>query len=92
MIETLGHVLKSTLSELGIERSLQKYQALQVWADVVGNQVAEVTEPKSLSGGKLMVRVKNDVWRHELLYHLPEIIIKLNKRVGMQAVEEIILI
>lgn len=92
MIETLGHVLKDTLSELGIERSLQKYQALQVWAEVVGDQIAAVTEPKTLTGGKLMVRVKNDVWRHELIYHLPEIIININKQVGIQAVEEIILI
>ncbi|MBN2104403.1 DUF721 domain-containing protein [bacterium] len=91
-METLGHVLKSTLKELGIESSLRRYQTLEVWSGVVGPKISEIAEPQALRGGKLIVRVKNDVWRHELLYHLPDIIIQLNRKVGMQAVEEIILI
>jgi len=91
-METLGRVLKRTLQDLGIEASVRQYKALEVWSDVVGSKISEVTEPQSLSGGKLLVRVKNDVWRHELIYLLPDIVFRLNQKVGIHAVDEIILI
>jgi len=91
-METLGDILKHTLADFGIESSVRRYQAIDLWPEVVGSQIAAVTEPEVLSGKKLLVRVKNDVWRHELIYHLPEIIHNLNEKAGIQAVEEIILI
>ena len=91
-MERLEHILKNTLNELGLKQTIQKYQALEVWNDVVGPKIAAETVPQTLTGGKLMIRVKSDVWRHELLYHLPEIIHQINQKVGMTAVEEIILI
>ncbi|MBN1781994.1 DUF721 domain-containing protein [bacterium] len=91
-MESLGNILKTAIHDLGIEAPVQRYKAIALWPEIVGPGIAEVTEPKSMSGTKLIVRVTNDVWRHELLYHLPEIIVKINKRLGIQAVEEIILI
>ena len=91
-MERLEHILKNTLNELGLKQRIQKYQALEVWNDVVGPKIAAETVPQALTGGKLMIRVKSDVWRHELLYHLPDIILQINQKVGMTAVEEIILI
>jgi predicted nucleic acid-binding Zn ribbon protein len=91
-VESLGHILKTTLQDLGLQIPLQRYQAIQVWAEVVGQRIADIAEPHAISGTKLIVHVKNDAWRHELLYHLPDIITKLNKRIGAAAIEEILLI
>ncbi len=91
-MESLGRVLKRTLKDFGVEKTVRRYQALEIWPEVVGERIAEVTEPVSLSGRKMLIRVKQDVWRHELLYHLPEIIQKINEKVGIQAVDEILLI
>jgi predicted nucleic acid-binding Zn ribbon protein len=91
-MESLKNILNDTLKDLGLKRGVQKYQALEVWNEIVGPKVAEVTVPQTLTGGKLFIRVKSDVWRHELLYHLPDIIVQINQKVGIKAVEEIILI
>lgn len=91
-MERLENILNDTLKDLGLKQSVQKYKALEVWTEVVGPKIADVTVPQTLTGGKLFIRVKSDVWRHELLYHLPEIIIQINQKVGLRAVEEIILI
>ena len=91
-MEKFGNILNHFLSELGIEKSIMKYQALNMWREVVGEKISEVTEPHRLTNGKMFVRVTNDSWRNELVFYKPEIIEKINDELGSKVVEDIILI
>lgn len=91
-MDKIGTIMHQLLGELGIERPVQRYQALLLWPEVVGKQISDVTEPSRIRKGKLFVEVKNAAWRNELVFHKDEIIQKLNQKLGASVVQEIILI
>ncbi len=91
-MEQFGNILNQYIRELGIEKPIAKYKALQIWNKVVGEKISRVTEPKSLSNGKMLVKVKNDVWRNELIFYKSDIIQSLNRELGSNMVRDIILL
>ena len=91
-MEQFGNILNQFIKELGIEKPLAKYKALQIWNHVVGEKISQVTEPKSLSNGKMLVKVKNDAWRNELIFYKSDIIKRLNRELGSNMVCDIILL
>lgn len=91
-MEEFGHILNLFIKELGIEKPIMRYKALSLWKNVVGKRISEVTEPCRLNNGKMFIKVKNDAWRNELLFHKLEIIKKINNELGSRVVRDIILI
>ncbi len=91
-MERIGSIMHKLLGELGIERPVQRYQALLLWPEVVGERISEVTEANRLRNGKLFIRVKNAAWRNELVFYKEELVQKMNRKLGSNVVQEIILI
>jgi predicted nucleic acid-binding Zn ribbon protein len=91
-MKQLGNILKKTIHDLGIEKPIQQYEALQIWPKIVGEKIASVTEPRHISNDKLFIRVKNAAWRNELVFHRYEIIQKMNQQLGRCVIKEIVLI
>lgn len=91
-MEKIGRILETYLKDLGIENPIKKYEALTLWSSVVGEKISSITKPERLSDGKMFVKVKNDTWRNELVYHKKSIIVKLNKQLGSEIVRDIVLI
>ena len=60
-----------------------------LWGVVVGDVVSEVTKAEKVEAGTLIVRVETSVWRQELHMQKGEIIKKLNKKIGTNAIKEI---
>ena len=89
-MDRIGKVLKKSFKELGIEKPLLRYQALTVWDRIVGKRIAGATEPIRVSGGKMFVKVKNDTWRNELVFHKKAIIKKLNDQCGARIIDDIV--
>ena len=91
-MEEFGNILNQVIKELGIEKPIIKYKALSLWPEAVGERISEVTEPCRLNNGKMFIKVKNDAWRNELVFHKPEIIRKINDELGSRVVRDLILI
>lgn len=91
-MEKIGNILQDYFKALGIEKSVRRYDALNIWSDVVGSRIAEVTKPVRISDRKIIVKVKNDTWRYEISYYKLIIVNKLNKELGEETIEDIILI
>lgn len=91
-MELLGHILQACIRDLGIEKPLKKYNAMVIWPQVVGEKIANVTCPLRFENQKLYVRVKTPAWRNELVYLKPQIIENLNREIGEQVVDDIVLI
>ncbi len=91
-MNTIGNILHNYFKDLGIEKPIKMYQALDIWPEVVGIKLSEVTKPQRITDGKIVVKVKNDTWRYEIGYHKTEIINKINKNLGEKVIKDIIFI
>ena len=91
-MELLGSVLNKVFNDLGIEKSIKRYQVLSDWRKIVGKKIAEVTEPQRISDNKIIVKAKNDVWRNELVFYKTAILKKIQTKTGSQTIKDIIFI
>ena len=87
--KAIGKAIQELALSFGIDKKLEQYEAVTQWAAIVGPQIAKETEPQKIEKGLLLVRVRKSVWRNELTMRKAEIITKLNKAIGNNAVKEI---
>jgi predicted nucleic acid-binding Zn ribbon protein len=85
----IGTALAEFAASLGIDATLRRYALLAGWAEVVGEQIARVTEPQRIEHGILFVHVKTAPWRAELSLQRMEIMKKLNAAAGADVVRDI---
>jgi len=76
--QPLGALLKKMLDELGLSSRLRQYDVVSSWPEIVGDQIARVTEAYKVDRGILFIRVRTSEWRNELLMRKPEILQKIN--------------
>ena len=88
--KTIKIALTKVIENLGIGQRLKKYEILDRWHQIVGEQIAKVTHADRFDGDKLIVRVSHSAWRNELIYLKKEIIAQLNKSVNEEIVKDII--
>lgn len=91
-MELLGSVLNKIFNDLGIDKSIKKYQIFSDWDEVVGQKIAAVTEPQRISDDKIIVKVKNDTWRNELVFYKSAILKKIQTKTGSHTINDIIFI
>lgn len=86
----IGNSIQEILSDYGLLPRLKQFEVLNLWNDIVGEQVAKVTKPERIDRGQLIVRVERPVWRNELMFLKKDIIAKINKMMKEEIVKEII--
>lgn len=72
------------------QTELKRGMVLHFWPSVVGERIASVTKDVRFEGSKLIVKVDNEAWRHEIHANRFSIIKKLNEKVDSKVVKEII--
>jgi len=63
---------------------------LSAWKDVVGERIASQVTDIHFESGKLIIKVSNQVWRHEIHANRFNIAKRLNAKVKSQIVGDII--
>jgi len=75
----LGEVLASYLKRSGLNKRLQQTDVIERWAELVGPQIAAVSQPESVTAdGVLRVRVATAPWATELSLMTPRILARVN--------------
>jgi predicted nucleic acid-binding Zn ribbon protein len=75
----LGEALQAYLKKAGLVKRIGQARVLEDWAELVGPQIAKVTQPESVGGdGTLRVRVATAAWASELQLMTPQILGRLN--------------
>ena len=87
--KAISVAIQELAQNFGIDKKLQQYEAVTRWASIVGPQIAKETEPQKIEKGLLLVRVRTGVWRNELTMRKQEIIARLNREIGIDAVKDI---
>lgn len=86
----LGAELQSFLDRFPNKKKLKQGMVLSIWAEIVGERIAEHTEDLHFEGDKLACKVQNQVWRHEIHANRFSIAKRLNERMQGQVVADII--
>jgi predicted nucleic acid-binding Zn ribbon protein len=86
----IGNSIQAILNDYGLLPRLKQFEVLNLWSDIVGEQVAKVTKAERIDHGQLIVRVERPVWRNELMFLKKDIIAKINKMMKEEIVKEII--
>jgi hypothetical protein len=77
-----GDLLNVLLSGWGLDERLSQYRAMLIWDEVVGPQIAAHTRPLRIRDGILEVGVDQPTWMQQLQLLKPQILSKLNARLG----------
>ncbi len=88
-MQTLKKAIKNVVRESGIDKALKQESAVFLWEEVVGKTVSAVTEAKKVENGVLLIKTQSSTWRQELYLQKKQIINKINKKIGSNAIKEI---
>ena len=76
---SLADALTSYFKQSGLTKRVQQAGIIEEWAELVGPQIALVTQPDSITpDGVLRVRVTTAAWANELSLMSPKILARLN--------------
>lgn len=76
----LAEALQAYLKQAGLVRRIGQAGVLEEWPELVGPQIAKVTQPESVgSDGQLRVRVATASWAAELQLMTPQILARVNR-------------
>ena len=78
----VGDLLGTLLEKKGLGVQLQRVGALEVWADAVGESIAEVTEAKTVAASTLFVEVRSSAWLMELSLMKTALLERVNEGLG----------
>lgn len=88
--ERVANVLADYLARRGLQDRVEQAGIIPEWAQLVGEQIAAVTEPRSISAnGTLFVAVTTNAWMNELSLLEPELLRSLNAKAGRSPVKRI---
>lgn len=87
----LGDALKEFIKENRLQNGMNKVDARQAWAKLMGNGVNNYTQNVELRGETLFVSLSSSVLREELSYGKSKIIRMLNKELGKELIKKLVL-
>ena len=88
--EPVANVVASFLAQKGLAARVEQAGIIPEWAQLVGEQIAAVTEPRSVSAnGTLFVGVATNAWMNELSLLEPELLRSLNAKTGRAPIKRI---
>ena len=85
----IGEAVAGYLARAGLDERLKQAAVIGEWPELVGPQIAQVTEPESIArDGTLFVKVATAAWAQELQMQTPMVLAKL--REGGRRIKRII--
>ncbi|MDH4161560.1 MAG: DUF721 domain-containing protein [Nitrospirota bacterium] len=90
-IELVSRTIEKLLAARGWSSRLKEYRVLGIWDRCVGASIAAHAQPVMIRGKKLTVIVDSSAWMQQISLLRPEIMEKLNRSLGEEAVESIAL-
>ena len=85
----VSEALASYLEESGLGERIEQAEAVDEWADRVGEKIAAVTEPLNVRNGVLFVGVTSSAWLMELRMMEADIRGRLNEGRGEGRIRKI---
>ncbi len=88
-MKPINAVLDNFLKKTRLSDGINQQKAVEVWPEIVGNNIAENTEAVSVEHGVLFIRAGSSAWSQELQLKKKEILLKINKKVGKKIIKDL---
>ncbi|HFD05136.1 MAG TPA: DUF721 domain-containing protein [Firmicutes bacterium] len=75
----IGEILNNVLKKVGV---YENFKIQSNWEQIVGKEIASVTDPLLIESGTIEIRVKNTIWKRELDSMSDAIIKEINVFLG----------
>jgi predicted nucleic acid-binding Zn ribbon protein len=86
----IGEAITNFLERSGISRRVEQASVIPEWPELVGQQIAQVTEPLSIArDGTLFVAVRTSAWMNELSLLEPQLLSSINAKADRARVARI---
>lgn len=70
------------MEKRGLDTQIRRIGALEVWSDVVGESISDVTEAKTVAASTLFVEVRSSAWLMELSLMKEALLERVNTELG----------
>lgn len=87
----IGDIIRKLMSNPKLAGKLDKLDALQIWEELIGEQLCKYITDQKIYKGTLYVKLRSAVVRNELSYKKSEFIQKINNQLGKELIKEIVL-
>ena len=88
---TIGEIIKKLMKKSKLAGMLDEFDALQMWEELVGEQIYKYISDQKIYKRVLYVKLKSAVVRNELRYKKIELISQINQRIGKKLLTDIVL-
>lgn len=88
-MKKLDKIIEHVLRQNQMWQQYRQNSILESWEEVVGKEIAAVSNPRQINKGVLQVSVKNSTWAYHLTLLQPQLIERLNRHAGSRVVKEI---
>jgi predicted nucleic acid-binding Zn ribbon protein len=85
-------VLSAVLEKHGVKKQVERMSVLDLWPELVGEHIAEVTKAKGVSDSTLFVEVRTSAWLMELNIMKREFLSKVNEGLEDAPLERIVFV
>ena len=85
----IDDMLQEVLRRYGLAHKVTQYRLIELWPEIVGQRIAEVTNAEKIDNDILYVKVKSMTWRTELLYQKHLIVKKIKDKLGSDVISDI---
>ena len=88
----VGDVLSAFLDRAGVREQLERTSVLDEWPSRVGEGIAAVTRPRSVTDSTLVVEVRSSAWLLELNMMKADVLRRLNEGREEAHIEKIVFV
>jgi predicted nucleic acid-binding Zn ribbon protein len=88
----VGSVLRGVLEKHGVDKQIERLGVLDLWPEIVGRQLAEVTRVRGVDDATLFVEVRSSAWLAELSMMKEVFLGRVNERLGEAPIERIVFV
>ena len=85
-------VLSAVLEKHGVKKQVERMSVLDLWPELVGEHIAEVTKAKGVAESTLFVEVRTSAWLMELNIMKREFLSKVNEGLEDAPLERIVFV
>jgi predicted nucleic acid-binding Zn ribbon protein len=85
-------VLAAVLEKHGVKEQVERMSVLDLWPELVGEHVAQVTRAVSVSEATLFVEVRTSAWLMELNLMKGDFLARVNDRLGDVPLKRIVFV
>ena len=88
----VDEVLAGVLEKHGVQKQVRRIEVLELWPEIVGEQLARVTRVRGLDEDALFVEVRSSAWLMELSMMKEGFLERVNTRLSESPIEKIVFV